>query len=160
MSRNDYCPTPAEGSDYTSILTQINTLSEPFMTKFDEDGHYIIPDPWHTAVGQQWVKKATRHHFRRLTTISCVKRQNNDAGSEVCGAYTRKLFPCAPFVHNFLSVYPILRGKWGICRKIISLCPTYHKKVDLAGHFFCICPAMRKNQIFSAFGELVWGTGG
>lgn len=45
MSRNDYCPTLAEGSDYTSILTKINTLSEPFMTKFDEDGRYIILDP-------------------------------------------------------------------------------------------------------------------
>ncbi|MDE6641918.1 MAG: CapA family protein [Acetatifactor sp.] len=43
MSRNDYCPTPAEGSDYVSILERINTLSEPFNTKFAEDGSYIIP---------------------------------------------------------------------------------------------------------------------
>lgn len=41
MSRNDYCPTPAEGSDYMSILERINTLSEPFNTKFAEDGSYI-----------------------------------------------------------------------------------------------------------------------
>lgn len=43
MSRNDYCPTPAEGGDYTSILDKINALSEPFDTKFAEDGSYIIP---------------------------------------------------------------------------------------------------------------------
>lgn len=43
MSRNDYCPTPAEGDDYTSILNKINDLSEPFDTKFAEDGSYIIP---------------------------------------------------------------------------------------------------------------------
>ena len=42
MSRNDYCPTPAEGDDYTAILAQINALSEPFGTKFAEDGSYII----------------------------------------------------------------------------------------------------------------------
>lgn len=41
MSRNDYCPTPAEGDDYISILERINTLSEPFGTKFAEDGSYI-----------------------------------------------------------------------------------------------------------------------
>lgn len=43
MSRNDYCPTPAEGGNYTSILEKINTLSEPFGTKFAEDGSYIAP---------------------------------------------------------------------------------------------------------------------
>lgn len=43
MSRNDYCPTPAEGDDYTSILEKINALSEPYNTKFAEDGSYIIP---------------------------------------------------------------------------------------------------------------------
>lgn len=41
MSRNDYCPTPAEGDDFLSILERINTLSEPFGTKFAEDGSYI-----------------------------------------------------------------------------------------------------------------------
>lgn len=40
MSRNDYCPTPAEGDDFLSILERINTLSEPFGTKFAEDGSY------------------------------------------------------------------------------------------------------------------------
>lgn len=45
MSRNDYCPTPAEGDDYTSILDKINSMSEPFDTKFAEDGSYIIPEP-------------------------------------------------------------------------------------------------------------------
>lgn len=44
MSRNDYCPTPAEGGDYISILERINTLSEPFNTKFAEDGSYIISE--------------------------------------------------------------------------------------------------------------------
>ena len=44
MSRNDYCPTPAEGDDYISILERINTLSEPFGTKFAEDGSYILPE--------------------------------------------------------------------------------------------------------------------
>lgn len=44
MSRNDYCPTPAEGGDHISILERINTLSEPFNTKFAEDGSYIIPE--------------------------------------------------------------------------------------------------------------------
>lgn len=44
LSRNDYCPTPAEGNDYISILERINTLSEPFNTKFAEDGSYIIPE--------------------------------------------------------------------------------------------------------------------
>ncbi len=44
MSRNDYCPTPAEAKDYTSILNRINTLSEPFGTKFGEDGGYVIPE--------------------------------------------------------------------------------------------------------------------
>lgn len=44
MSRNDYCPTPAEGDDYTSILERINTLSEPFGTKFAADGSYIPPE--------------------------------------------------------------------------------------------------------------------
>lgn len=44
MSRNDYCPTPAEDGDYTSILERINTLSEPFNTKFAEDGSYIVPE--------------------------------------------------------------------------------------------------------------------
>lgn len=43
MSRNDYCPTPAEDSDRISILERINTLSEPFNTKFAEDGSYVIP---------------------------------------------------------------------------------------------------------------------
>lgn len=44
MSRNDYCPTPAEGDDFTSILERINTLSEPFGTKFGEDGCYVSPE--------------------------------------------------------------------------------------------------------------------
>lgn len=43
MTRNDYCPTPAEDRDYASILERINTLSEPFGTKFNEDGSYSIP---------------------------------------------------------------------------------------------------------------------
>lgn len=41
LHRNDYCPTPAEGKAYTAILNAINTLSEPFDTKFDENGNYI-----------------------------------------------------------------------------------------------------------------------
>jgi len=44
MSRNDYCPTPAEGDDFASILERINTLSEPFNTKFDKDGSYVSPE--------------------------------------------------------------------------------------------------------------------
>lgn len=41
MSRNDYCPTLAEGNNFTSILERINTLSEPFGTKFDDEGCYV-----------------------------------------------------------------------------------------------------------------------
>lgn len=44
MSRNDYCPTPAEGSGYLSILDRINTLSEPFGTRFAEDGSCLWPE--------------------------------------------------------------------------------------------------------------------
>lgn len=44
LQRNDYCPTPAEGKDYTAILKKINTLSEPFGTKFDEDGNYTCEE--------------------------------------------------------------------------------------------------------------------
>lgn len=44
MSRNDYCPTPAEDRDYISILERINTLSEPFGTEFAEDGYYVNPE--------------------------------------------------------------------------------------------------------------------
>lgn len=44
MSRNDYCPTPAEDRDYVSILERINTLSEPFGTEFAGDGCYVKPE--------------------------------------------------------------------------------------------------------------------
>lgn len=45
MSRNDYCPTPAEDEDYAALLEKINTLSEPFDVKFAEDGSYIPSEP-------------------------------------------------------------------------------------------------------------------
>lgn len=40
-NRNDFRPTPAEGDEYTRILERINTYSEPFGTRFAEDGYYI-----------------------------------------------------------------------------------------------------------------------
>lgn len=39
--RNDFCPTPAEGEEYTRILGRINEYSSPFGVAFDEEGSYI-----------------------------------------------------------------------------------------------------------------------
>lgn len=39
-NRNDFCPTPAEGDEYTRILNRINEYSEPFGVEFGEDGFY------------------------------------------------------------------------------------------------------------------------
>lgn len=39
-NRNDFCPTPAEGDEYTRILNRINEYSEPFDVAFGEDGFY------------------------------------------------------------------------------------------------------------------------
>ena len=39
-NRNDFCPTPAEGDEYTRILDRINEYSEPFGVMFGEDGFY------------------------------------------------------------------------------------------------------------------------
>lgn len=39
--RNDFCPTPAEGEEYTRILGRINEYSSPFGVAFDEEGNYI-----------------------------------------------------------------------------------------------------------------------
>ncbi len=41
--RNDFRPTPAEGEEYTRILDRINVYSEPFSTRFGEDGCYEEP---------------------------------------------------------------------------------------------------------------------
>lgn len=40
-SRNDFCPTPASGEDFTRILEKINEISAPFFVKFDEKGCYV-----------------------------------------------------------------------------------------------------------------------
>ncbi|MGN1146987.1 MAG: CapA family protein, partial [Lachnospiraceae bacterium] len=40
-TRNDFCPTPAEGEEYTRILGRINEYSAPFGVEFDENGWYI-----------------------------------------------------------------------------------------------------------------------
>ncbi len=39
--RNDFCPTPADGEEYTRILGRINEYSSPFGVAFDEEGNYI-----------------------------------------------------------------------------------------------------------------------
>ena len=39
--RNDFCPTPADGGEYTRILGRINEYSSPFGVAFDEEGSYI-----------------------------------------------------------------------------------------------------------------------
>lgn len=39
--RNDFCPTPADGEEYTRILGRINEYSSPFDVAFDEEGNYI-----------------------------------------------------------------------------------------------------------------------
>lgn len=39
--RNDFCPTPADGEEYTRILGRINEYSSPFGVAFDEEGSYI-----------------------------------------------------------------------------------------------------------------------
>lgn len=39
--RNDFCPTPADGEEYTRILDRINEYSSPFEVAFDEEGNYI-----------------------------------------------------------------------------------------------------------------------
>lgn len=39
--RNDFCPTPADGGEYTRILGRINEYSSPFDVAFDEEGSYI-----------------------------------------------------------------------------------------------------------------------
>lgn len=39
--RNDFCPTPADGGEYTRILGRINEYSSPFGVAFDEEGNYI-----------------------------------------------------------------------------------------------------------------------
>lgn len=38
--RNDFCPTPADGEEYTRILGRINEYSSPFGVAFDEEGNY------------------------------------------------------------------------------------------------------------------------
>lgn len=86
-----------------------------------------------------------------LLTRSCATWQNFDAGFGVCGAYTKKLFHCALFVCDILSFYSILKEKRGIYKKIMSLCPAYHKKGDLTGLFFRICPATGKKSKFPGF---------
>ena len=39
--QNDFCPTPADGGEYTRILGRINEYSSPFGVAFDEEGSYI-----------------------------------------------------------------------------------------------------------------------
>lgn len=48
---------------------------------------------------------------------------------------------------------------WGIYGKILFLCPAYHKKEDLEGPFFHICPAAGEKCKFLWILELMWGTG-
>ncbi len=48
------------------------------------------------------------------------------------GAYTEKFFPGAPRIRDMHSIFAILKRLGGIYRKILPLCPTYHKKRDLA----------------------------
>ena len=94
---------------------------------------------------------------RLLVEFSQVEKFNTDSMS--CGAYTQKLFRCAPFVRNAPSVFAILRGRRGIYKKIISLRPVYHRKGDLTVQFFSICPSIgKKEKIFKLYG-LMWGTG-
>lgn len=40
---NDFCPTPAEGEEYTRILSRIQEYSLPFGTTFDAEGNYVAP---------------------------------------------------------------------------------------------------------------------
>lgn len=47
---------------------------------------------------------------------------------------------------------------WGIYEKTFSLCPTCHKKGDLAEHFFHIYPVTGKKSKFSWVLELMRGT--
>ena len=39
--RNDYRPTPAKGEEAQRIIDRINTYSEGFGVKFDENGYVI-----------------------------------------------------------------------------------------------------------------------
>ncbi len=61
-----------------------------------------------------------------------------------------------PHLPTIYLLFLIFNGLQGIYRIIISLYPTYRKKGDLAGHFFCICPILGK--IFMVW-ESWWGTG-
>ena len=73
------------------------------------------------------ITKGSRR-IRHLTTIFFIKWHNFDADSGVCGAYTRKLFHCAPFAHNILSVYSILKGDGAYAEKLSPCAPLITKK--------------------------------
>lgn len=40
-NRNDFCPTPLTGEEYTRVLQRINEYSAPFGVTFDADGCYV-----------------------------------------------------------------------------------------------------------------------
>lgn len=41
-NRNDFCPTPAVGTEYERILERINEYSSPYQVTFDEEGCYLL----------------------------------------------------------------------------------------------------------------------